>query len=228
MPSDPTDLRELLLGFTLRVVPANPRAMWPDARRRAFLLNAHVVAPLSVDTVVLPNALGYDDQCEDLFGRTSIHFPDSNEAMSLSLWLDRSALLHYVASTFACDASCTYYLLAVSIVAAASLQVGRSYATAASHIAPPTCSIQPPLVLLGYDVADRWLTSGLMNCAYDAGDSGGLDKWRSRINEHHLFDDVGIALQFATITDRRVPEHAPFFVYSLRLWNGHLGRPPTA
>ena len=41
--------------------------------------------------------------------------------------------------------------------------------------------------------------------------------WGPRLNEHHLFKNAESAFAFRLVTNRRVPEHAPFFVYGLWL-----------
>ena len=70
--------------------------------------------------------------------------------------------------------------------------------------------------LLGYDVGDRWLLSGLCNCGWEPGEIRPPAAWSAAaLNEHHLFRDPDPAFGFAEITSLRVPEHAPFFVYSL-------------
>ena len=69
---------------------------------------------------------------------------------------------------------------------------------------------------LGYDVSDAALLSGLSNCGYDAGGVDALRaRWAPELNDHHLFGDPARALEFRELTDERVPEHAPFFVYGL-------------
>ncbi len=74
----------------------------------------------------------------------------------------------------------------------------------------------PDLELLGYDVADNGMLSGLMNCGYEASEREAAQaKWRGALNEHHLFAAVADALAFRTYAEARVPEHAPFFVYGL-------------
>jgi hypothetical protein len=70
--------------------------------------------------------------------------------------------------------------------------------------------------LLGYDIADPWLTSGLMNCGYtDAEREPWMSRWRQKLNAHHLFDTPDEGLLFAQDTNERVFEHAPFYVYGL-------------
>ncbi len=71
---------------------------------------------------------------------------------------------------------------------------------------------------LGLDVSDESTLSGLMNCGYDSEESRTLRRrWGPKLNERHLFDDMEQALAFRTLTDDRVREHAPFFVYGLWL-----------
>jgi hypothetical protein len=69
--------------------------------------------------------------------------------------------------------------------------------------------------LLGYDVSDAALLSGLSNCGYDDERPRLQAAWAEHLNEHHLFRDATRADGFRAETDARVPEHAPFFVYGL-------------
>ena len=75
--------------------------------------------------------------------------------------------------------------------------------------------------LVGYDVADYGLISGLTNCGYAPQEAASLASvWAPRLNQWHLFDNPGDAEAYAAVTERRVPEHAPFFgygIYQLRL-----------
>lgn len=70
--------------------------------------------------------------------------------------------------------------------------------------------------LLGYDVADYYLMSGLANCGYTSKEAASLaPAWAPLLNEWHLFGNLGDATEFAAVTERRVPEHAPFFTYGI-------------
>lgn len=69
---------------------------------------------------------------------------------------------------------------------------------------------------LGYDVGDSCMVSGLSNCGYNQLSVMQLrERWNRFINAHHLFDQIDLALEFAEMSNHRVPEHAPFFVYGL-------------
>jgi hypothetical protein len=70
--------------------------------------------------------------------------------------------------------------------------------------------------LLGYDVADYWQLSGLTNCGYSPEEAASLAPvWAPRLNQWHLFDDPDDAEAYADVTEKRVPEHAPFYAYGI-------------
>jgi hypothetical protein len=69
---------------------------------------------------------------------------------------------------------------------------------------------------LGYDVCDETFTSGLSDCGYDAARIAEYRRnWSRKINQWHLLEAPDEALKFAMFTDARVPEHAPFYVFSV-------------
>lgn len=69
---------------------------------------------------------------------------------------------------------------------------------------------------LGYDIADQGMLSGLSNCMYNEKEIEILKSvWSPDLNKHHLFKDIACAVKFRTLTELRVPEHAPFAVYGL-------------
>jgi hypothetical protein len=70
--------------------------------------------------------------------------------------------------------------------------------------------------LLGYDVADYGLLSGLTNCGYTPGEAASLAPvWAPLLNKWHLFGNPEDATAFAAVTAKRVPEHAPFLAYGI-------------
>lgn len=78
---------------------------------------------------------------------------------------------------------------------------------------------------LGYDIADQAMLSGLSNCMYDEKEIEVLKSaWSPELNQYNLFRDVACAVKFRTLTELRVPEHAPFAVYGLyRILDSHEG-----
>jgi hypothetical protein len=190
-----------LVGFDVRAHPSVEDPCWNDERRSAFTLR-DVVRPLSVDQLVWRSI-----------------FAEPNEGE----W--RGVLDHW--SSFS------------QMKARAELTglVGGNVCNVAVHVVWELLSLQeradwknerldqnvevdPTTTwrLVGYDVADQWLLSGLSNCGYSVQER---DPWRARwgatLNESHLFDDRAAARAFAIATNQRVREHAPFFVYAVSI-----------
>lgn len=69
---------------------------------------------------------------------------------------------------------------------------------------------------MGYDVADDWLYSGLMNCGYTPSEKPALkERFSNGLNEHGLFKERALAEGFQSDANDRVKEHAPFTVFGL-------------
>ena len=69
---------------------------------------------------------------------------------------------------------------------------------------------------LGYDVCDFGWISGLSNCGSTSGEMQQLSRdWKDRLNELGLFLSAADAWEYCTVTDRRIPEHAPFRIFAL-------------
>jgi hypothetical protein len=68
-------------------------------------------------------------------------------------------------------------------------------------------------VRLGYDVADTGLISGLMNCGPNKPEV--VLEFSQSINQYGLFDDIAIAKAFASIRDKEIPSHCPFYPVSI-------------
>ncbi|CAN91996.1 MULTISPECIES: hypothetical protein [Sorangium] len=79
--------------------------------------------------------------------------------------------------------------------------------------------IDPAWRLLGWDVADSGLISGLSNCGFlpDTDVTALRRDYGPRLNEHGLFRERADAEAFRTLSDARVKEHAPFFVHRILL-----------
>lgn len=79
-----------------------------------------------------------------------------------------------------------------------------------------TETLEPGFATLGFDVADSGWTSGLSNCGYWPAEVAQLRAlWRGRLNDHGLLVSYEAAEEFRASCDKRVPEHAPFFVFEL-------------
>jgi hypothetical protein len=197
---------EILLGFQLRV-DRGQTPPWASDRRAKYLLIESVPTPLSVDTTVWPLSTNQALQSRMLedYSTEASSAPNGLGVYRLQValeLLDRvegSDPLAITALKVAADD-----LRALHKIEDAGYTVGDLSARGWRR--------------LGYDVADRWLTSGLMNCGYNAGEKQSLvSRFGRLLNDNHLFREASDATVFSTQCDTRVAEHAPFFVYGLWL-----------
>lgn len=80
--------------------------------------------------------------------------------------------------------------------------------------APPQCPSGS--IFLGFDVADASRISGLTNCEYSAEDKEQLlPRWTSRLNSFGLLKTLGDAVEFRSVCDSRIEDHAPFWIYGI-------------
>lgn len=213
--------QQVLLGFDARELFLPP-SFWDAERRASYLLRDDVQKPLSVDVLVWPSLFGDglpEQECArlglDVWSFTEWRGPNQH------LWADLTLMREALGEL----SSQPHWLVAVSWVST------EGFARQTSGLGPYHEPTAPPTVsedwvLLGFDVADSGHISGLTNCGYRPAEVGGLRAaWAPSLNEHHLFADVDQAFAFKALADRRVAEHAPFFVYGL--WRIE-GRPRTA
>jgi hypothetical protein len=208
---EPSVTEEHLLGFDAReMLPA--AESWTSARRSLYLLRPEVRRPLSADSEVWSSL--FDDG-------SGIPRPGVSELLSpkwtgpnARLWEDLGRLESNLATV---NVGIPYCLVAFTWLAdAASLREPRSYGPYDEPMTPGVRS--PEWLSLGFDVGDGGMLSGLMNCSYNAEERKGLvEEWGPWLNEAHLFADAEAAFEFRLLTNRRVAEHAPFFVYGLWL-----------
>ena len=179
-------------GADVRESCAQPDNDWTQDRREEFLLRLNVVRPLSVD----PNVWGLAQR------------PADEKAGTPPPWISIDDALH----KFVASADCNATAIAIGVVAE-DAEEESILATTAGVDAELVA--EPDWVFLGFDVADG-STSGLSNCGYDASEARILRPlWGPRLNEHGLFVDMADALSFRRLTNERVPEHAPFYVYGI-------------
>jgi hypothetical protein len=201
---------EYLLGFDAREMLPAPQS-WAAERRTVYLLRPEVRKPLSADSGVWLSL--YADDSSDL-GRPRMPalLRPQWTGPNAGLWDDLGRLEQNLATT---HVAIPYWLVAVTWFAdPASLSEPRNYGP---YLEPMTPRVRSPdWPLLGFDVCDAGLLSGLMNCGYGDDARPALTvEWGPWLNEHHLFKDAESALAFRLMANHRVREHAPFFVYGL-------------
>ena len=208
-------MEDRLLGFDVREPDRDE--LWDAARRERFLLRVDAALPLSVDTLVWPSAfdtgqgIGLPRPQRERLRLAGIPVP-SWIGHNAGLWDDLGRMRGHLAAHREEPRP--------QVVVAVSWFSDDGF-TEAGVVGPYLAPVTPPLrdpdwPLLGFDVADGSLLSGLTNCGYSPLEAVDLrHEWQARLNDHHLFSDAGSALQFKHLSDMRVTEHAPFFVYGI-------------
>jgi hypothetical protein len=193
---------------------------WDAVARARFLLRQDIQWPLSVDPLVWPSVF-----FSEIFKRPELESCSTIEVDPAidggKYWLRLDAMrTHYdshralapggvfigveLLSEKEEDGRRISYVLADGIQAAVWLE--------------QTVPDRPPdgSTLLGYDVADASLISGLSNCEYTEEETSTLAPvWGPRLNSFGLLTSLEDALPFRQLCDARVPEHAPFWIYAL-------------
>jgi hypothetical protein len=185
----------LFAGGDIRMDPELPDAAWDHKRREQYLIRPEVTRPLSVDPWVWPKPK-----------------PKAGEPVGDPLpWVSVEVVRQRWASQEDGDG------WAVIAIGALVTDVRAQEVLARSGI-DTAIVVGTRWRFLGYDIADAGDISGLSNCGYEGRGLESLrSTWAPRLNNHGLFSDISDASLFRSVTDKRVPEHAPFQVYGLWL-----------
>ncbi len=215
-------LIERLLGFDARFIPDCLSQTWPLERRTTFLIRSDVLHPLSVDRIVWPSIVNYgqwDWPIQRTVDKNLIAAPQWTGA-NHGLWDNLAELVDSIDGSRGVG---TDMVCIVAISCFVNDSIIESFPVGPHLEATQPEALSPDWPILGYDIADGSRLSGLSNCGYvdDEADSFRA-QWEVHLNRFHLFDDLERAAQFALVTNARVEEHAPFFVYSLRVVSGQV------
>ena len=195
---------EKVVGFDVRELIPDWIARGQPKHRHTFFLRDDIQQPYSVDEAVWPQLPHLAADVPAWFG------PQRQSWDSLSA-MDQYVNAHggYTASTMR---------IGISLILATELEGWNWGEQLELEIEVSDLKGK----LLGYDVANQYLLSGLSNIGYSEADLAQLKPvWSPYLNEHHLFTDVDKAHEFKVLTSDRVKEHAPFFVFGLYALNSH-------
>jgi hypothetical protein len=197
----------VLLGFDARELWIERSRGWPDARRAQYLLRPDVEKPFSVDVIVWPTIFR-DDQVEMLHLGSDVGVG----GLPRPQWVGPHGLSTNLEELQSRARACARAFATIAVVA-------RTHPLAAECAALET-SPAKDWASLGFDVADEYLLSGLMNCGYDDEHPDAKARFASKLNKHHLFITKEDAEAFVGYSNDRVREHAPFFAYEIRIAPG--------
>lgn len=195
--------------------------LWDRERRQSYLLRPDVEWPLSVDPLVWPSVF-YSEIFKEAVNLpySSIELPPSTDDGDYWLNLDRMKEhydSHKKAGTGGVIVGIELFFPETSLVGEVvhyeeldGIQCGIWLGRTVPSELPPGSE------LLGYDVADAGWISGLTNCGYLSDEKEPLARaWASRLNNFGLLASLDDAMEFKRLTDERVKEHSPFWIYGI-------------
>ena len=200
---------EIIVGYDAREFWQTYDSSWSEKDRKRYLYRLDVKKPLSVDVMIWPSVFSAADR----------RGPAKRLGFQ-SFWADFTLLRSAVTQAYSERPLGDYRMIAAILVLG---EYAKSDAVPWSERIPPVHPDRrgPEWTFLGYDVADQWALSGLLDCGFVPG----LDdvpklrqRWGPLLNKFHLFDDFDAAVAFKQMSDERLKnDHAPFFVFSLWL-----------
>jgi len=200
-----------ILGFDARLaVDDHVRPPWSLESRDTFLLRPQIEVPFSVDPNIWPTCFLYHFEIRRLAGTRADSLIDADPDCQGSLWLNPARMRQRLA-----ERRTHAVLVAIELLAPENTTV-QEYPSPLIYSQPDPAEVPAGSVFLGYDVADAGFLSGLSNCGYSVEERETLRPyWASRVNDFGLLQTEQDAFAFRDLSDRRVPEHAPFWVYGL-------------
>jgi hypothetical protein len=198
-----------LLGFDIRVAGEAAASLWSKKRRDEFLLDPGVPVPLSVDPMVWPSVFRYRgrEPATELLKRVSILDAQYSDEI---VWPQLEPMLDSFFGEF--KGVGEGVAIAIELVSNGPLSVDQFPFL---HQKKVPAAVPEDALLLGFDIADVGLTSGLCNTNYTAKERQELQDWPGKLNEHGLLRTAEEAEQFRAMADRRSPRDAPYWVYKL-------------
>ncbi len=197
------NIKEKILGFAVRKGFVNSKPIeWDDERRSIYLLKADIKYPLSIDSSAWPEADDYQNV-------GNYAFEDLPEECNFDIYKISTDL--------------TPEIVAPNVLVAVFMEI-ESYEKFCQTIGFYACDNELSTVelvnagwkFIGFDIAEESLISGLSNCGYRADELQDAQfQFLSNLNEYGLFDDLQVAKEFCEYTNKRVSEHAPFFVFGM-------------
>lgn len=184
---------------------------WDAKHRNRFLLKEDVAWPLSVDPMVWPSVF-YSEIFREVnkLPYASIEVPPSTDKGNY--WRN----LHEMASYYGKHKKPETggVPIAVQVLSENSRdsdQLTMAFGNHSDPAEPP-----PRSEFLGFDVADLSGISALCNCEYSHETKKHLAPvWVPRLNVFGLLTTSEHAAEFKQLSDSRVSEHAPFWVYGI-------------
>jgi len=224
-----TDMyKKEIVGFDVREMWLDVTSQWTPDKKGRILLRLDVSKPLSVDRHVWFSVFSelsqpnlwygldkylkyYDKDWDSTFSNIKM-LSVPNNYRPRGVWRNLDELQHYVQMAWknAWKPSCM-----VAIIEVISDDTGEDEKYEGPEPISPN-TIDNMWILLGYDVADYELITGLFNGEMDANEAIIMQhEWGNYLNGNHLFIEPQKAFEYITVANSKYPSHKPYYVYAL-------------
>jgi len=217
------NIEELILGFDARVIRLESETICNPDQRNLFLFRSDVLQTFSTDPMVWPSVFDFDEvSCHPYVG------------FYQNLWEDLDNLQENLKTVTNCQLEPAFVIAITLLYGICEMAEKQAWDALLRGVSPIKGQTSQPAVMpstipatldnawsfLGYDVSDQWGLSALSNCGFnpETDDIQALRTiWGSRLNKHHLFDRLDDAIAFRELSNKRIEEHAPFFIFGIWL-----------
>lgn len=237
-------MREILIGYDIREMWSDIDSFWDAERRKTFLLKQNVKKPMSVDNAVWPSIYKLDN-AEPIDYMKAIrrskkyktkewdNTVKNHKVLSIpnhtgwlgDLWDELSVIKQNTSVSWS-DKWKPCWIIAITQFIDSIDETNIEEYSSCFVIPKETDS---SWTLLGYDVADTFLTGFISNAGYTDEEIEPLrQEWIEHFNHWHLFNDFDLARKYVDVAYKRDFNHGPFAVFGIYgIEQIELGQHPT-
>ena len=213
-------MTETVLGFDIRTCdPAILEALWggPLMLPGGFQSQGRGCL-ISVETMMMPSIFRYHFDEDDVFNSWKLASKAYGHHHNvLRLWADFDAMrMAVVRAGIGVRLPAPLVTIGITVhdVDVDALRNPYWREILAEPVTP--AELSDDWQFLGFDIADDWLLSGLSHCDFESRRTAAFEaRWSPCINEAGLLGDLRDAVEFKSVLDSQVQEHAPFIVYGI-------------
>jgi len=201
---------EIVLGYQLRKSPKNIDSnFWNSERRNKYLLNTDIDFQISVDTNAWPES-------EDNDLKNNLFCAQDVEHDPLYLNADLYQLKPSLRD-IKIEILQENVLIAVTILQEYASLFFTKRSVDKIKFLDSTHTLKEKIVFFyGYDIADGLLFSALSDCSFSEEERKRFhDLFSNDLNRYGLFENKLKAIDYCKLSNNRIPEHAPFYVFGI-------------
>lgn len=205
----------IILGYDCRVASNDKSSteLWPADRRKQYLIRPEIELPMAVDRTVWPSLFYFGSEWRSGNIPTILIEPTDFHQQSLRLWKSLTELQKTIGSE---SGMLRPHSVICFTIERPDLPPNDDWWKMAFEEPTEPSILDSTWTLLGFDVGDKYFTSGLSNCGYQAEAMEAARRtWGGAINGNGLFSQFEAAQQFRHFVGKQISSHTPFYVFGI-------------